>query len=204
MKNLIIATAVVLLAGCAGIANRDAPGRTQYDFGPLPARPAASVALPALVLPNVVGPAALDNQRMQYRLLYADPLQARHYAHSHWASTPLQLITQRLRSRIAQGGARVLAAPDAASGSYLLRVEAEEFLHQFDSASSSAGVLRLRASLLDGSRLLDQRTFARTMPARSQDAPGGAHALAAAMDAVGDEMVAWIASVQASAQGAAR
>lgn len=193
MRHLTAILILALLAGCAG-ARRDAPGRTQFDFGPLPRSAAAPAALPPVVMPEADGLPTLDTQRMQYRLDYADPLQARFYANSHWASTPLQLITQRMRARLAQGGARVLPVADSASASYLLRVEVDDFAHHFDSAASSAGVVRLRASLLDGSRLVDQRAFERRIAARSQDAAGGAHALAAAMDGVADDIVAWIAA----------
>ncbi|HEY1043407.1 MAG TPA: ABC-type transport auxiliary lipoprotein family protein [Telluria sp.] len=197
MKRLLATIAIVsVLAGCAATRGGRAPGNVQFDFGPLPASaPATATQLPPLVIPNVTGPAALDNQRMLYRLNYANPMQARFYSQNHWASTPLELITQRVKARIAQGGTKVLSATDASNGAYLLRIEVDDFAHTFASATESAGVLRLRASLFEGSRFIDQKTFIQSTPAPSADATGGARALAGATDAVSDGIIAWIASL---------
>ena len=150
--------------------------------------------MPALVLVDVTGNAALDNERMGYRLNYADPLQAHVYAHSRWSTTPLQLLTQRFKARVAQAGIKVLSATDAAAGVPLLRIELDDFTHGFDSPTSSHAQLVLRASLLNGHRLLDQRTFSRKLGATSADAPGGARALAQATDAIATDMIAWLAT----------
>ena len=203
MKRTLATIAIVslltvsILTGCAGARmGRGGPGNSQYDFGPLPAAaPTMAAQIPPLVVPNVTGPASLDNERMLYRLNYADPLQARFYAQNRWASTPLQLITQRIKARIAQGGAKVLSTTDASNGVYLLRIDVDEFAHTFESTTQSAGVLRLRASVFDGSRFIDQRTFAHAVPAGSADAAGGARALAAATDAVSAEILEWVAAL---------
>ncbi|MDL2356972.1 MAG: ABC-type transport auxiliary lipoprotein family protein [Pseudomonadota bacterium] len=198
---LLAAAGAALLAGCAAAGK--APANTQYDFGS-PAAPAgalgaigaagAAQAMPALVLTDVTGNAAFDNERMYYRLNYADPLQARAYANSRWSSTPLQMLTQRLKSRVAQAGIKVLSATDASTGVPLLRIDVDDFTHSFDSTTSSYGQLVLRASLFQGHTLLDQRTFSRKVDAASADAGGGARALAQATDAVAADMIAWLAT----------
>ncbi|HEU4850592.1 MAG TPA: ABC-type transport auxiliary lipoprotein family protein [Telluria sp.] len=196
-RTLAIIAIVSLLSGCSAIGGNGKGARNvQYDFGPLPATaPAMAAQLPPLVVPDVTGPPSLDHERMLYRLNYADPLQARYYAQNHWASTPLQLITQRIKARIAQSGAKVLSTTDASNGVYLLRVDVDDFAHTFDSQTQSAGLLRLRASIFDGSRFVDQKTFVHSAPAASANAAGGAHALAAATDAVTADIVAWIATL---------
>ena len=186
--------ALATLSGCAS----QAPVATLYDFGPLPGAPAAAAAapvLPALVVADVTGPAWLDTQRMHYRLLYSDAQQSRPYANNRWNSTPLQLLSQRLKSRIAQSGIKVLSGSDAAAGTTLLRVEVDDFSQNFDSQTRSSGQLTLRASLLRGHRLLDQRTFSRNTPAASADALGGAKALAASSDAVAADIIAWLGTL---------
>lgn len=198
MKRTLATIAIVsLLSGCSALnGNGKGTRNIQYDFGPLPATaPAGAAQLPPLVVPDVTGPASLDHERMLYRLNYADPLQARFYAQNHWASTPLQLITQRIKARIAQSGAKVLSTTDASNGVYLLRIEVDDFAHVFDTEKQSAGMLRLRASVFDGSRFVDQKTFLHSAPAASADAAGGARALATATDAVSADIVAWIASL---------
>ena len=192
-----ISALTLILAGCA--SGSKPANIVTYDFGS-PARPitasAASNAIPAIVVSDVTGNAAFDSERMYYRLNYADPLQARPYANSRWSTTPLQLLTQRFKSRIGQAGVKVLSATDASTGVPLLRIDVDDFTHSFDSTSASYGEVVLRASLFQGRVLTDQRTFTRKVAARSADAGGGAHALADATDAVAADMIGWLGTAQ--------
>ena len=183
-----------LLSGCS--TGGGAPKNTLFDFGPA-AMHAAPAAAPigAVVVTDVTGSAAFDNERMYYRLNYADALQSRAYTNSRWGATPLQLITQRLKSRIAQTGAKVLTPTDASDGVWILRSEIDDFTHSFDSTTQSYGQLVLRASLFNQHKLIDQKTFSRQIPAASNDAAGGARALAAATDAVAADINAWLATL---------
>jgi cholesterol transport system auxiliary component len=205
MRNLVTllphrliacAAAALLLAGCA---SQKGEPTTTFDFGPaMPAQAAAASqtgALGAIVITDVTGSSALENERMFYRLSYADPLQARSYANSRWAANPLQMTTQRLKTRIAQAGAKVLSETDASNGVPILRVDVDEFVHNFRSAAQSEGQVALRASVFKGHVLVDQRSFARTTPAGSADAAGGARALAASTDAVAADIVAWLGTL---------
>jgi cholesterol transport system auxiliary component len=193
---LIAALAAALMAGCAG--GKGGQQNTLFDFGsPIASSQAADPPAPlaALVVTDVTGPAALDSERIYYRLSYADDLQARTYANSRWSTNPLQMVTQRFKTRIAQSGVKVLSVADAANGVPILRVEVDDFVHAFASASQSNGQLLLRASLFQGHDLVDQKTFSRVTPASSQDAAGGARALAASTDAVAADIVAWLRTV---------
>ncbi|MET3134468.1 cholesterol transport system auxiliary component [Oxalobacteraceae bacterium GrIS 1.11] len=197
-RSLTILTLAGALAGCAG----KGPLPTLYDFGPLPAAAASGAAAPngtpalaALAIADASGPSWLDSQRMYYRLLYADAQQSRPYAQNHWNTAPLQLFSQRLRSRIAQSGTKVLAPTDAALGVLLLRVEVEDFSQNFDTPTSSSGQVTARASAFRSHRLIDQKTFSRSAPAVSADAPGGAKALAAASDTLAADIIAWLATL---------
>lgn len=190
----------LVLAGCAS-GGKSPSGNTLYDFGssaPAAGDPAgangAAAAVPAVVITDVTGNAAFDNERMFYRLNYSDPLQARTYANSRWSSTPLQMLTQRFKSRVAQAGVKVLSATDASNGVPLLRIDLDDFTHTFDSTTQSYGQLVLRASLFQGHTLVDQRTFSRKTNAASADAAGGARALAQAVDAVSADMIGWLAT----------
>lgn len=188
-----LATAL-LLGGCASRG----PLPTYYDFGP-PASPvavqAATPALPVLVIADANGPSWLDNQRMYYRLLYADAQQSRPYAYNRWNTPPLQLLSQRLKTRIAQGGIKVLATTDAAAGIPLLRIDVDDFSQNFDTEKQSSGQVTLRASLFRGHVLVDQKTFSRNSPAGSADAQGGAQALASASDAIAADLLAWLGTL---------
>jgi len=194
-----LAAAVACALILSGCASDKAPPPTQFDFGPaLPiaaqAQPTAGV-LGAVVVTDVTGSSALDNERMFYRLSYADALQARSYANSRWTANPLQMMTQRIRTRMAQAGAKVLSETDAAAGIPILRVDVDDFIHDFSSAAQSQGVVAVRASVFRGHTLVDQKSFVRRTDATTPDAPGGARALAASTDAVAADITAWLGTL---------
>ncbi|TXF95919.1 ABC transporter [Massilia arenae] len=184
----------LLLAGCA---SKERTSNTIFDFGPVaPAMQAAAAPKPAaIVVMDVTGPATLDTERMFYRLNYADAQQARTYANSRWSATPVSLVTQRIKARLAQSGMKVLSATDAATGVPILRIEIDDFVHAFASAGQSEGQIMLRASVFQEHRLVDQRSFHRNAPAPSQDAAGGVAALATGTDQVAADLLAWLASL---------
>ena len=197
---------LTLLAGCA-LPERPVRA-TVYDFGPgvLATPPATRLApLPPVALAEVASASALDSTAVLYRLAYADAFQLQPYAQARWSMTPAQLVHQRLREGL---GARraVLAAEDGALvppadgvRPRVLRVELDEFSQLFEAPDRSAGLVRLRATLLEptagGERLLAQRQVIVQRPAASGDAPGGVRALAAATDAAVAELVLWLDTV---------
>ena len=152
-----------------------------------------------------------------YRLAYTDARQLRPYQMARWAMPPAQLVQQALRNELGERRA-VLSADDAlaaaregtgsnsnssaaavaGAGSLptVLRVELEEFSQVFSSASASAGLVRLRATLVeptaDGEKLLGQRLFTAQVPAPSADASGGTRALADATAQVAQGVSQWI------------
>jgi cholesterol transport system auxiliary component len=196
---------VLALAGCGALP--DKPGRTTlYDFGPgaLSASvPSASGAprLPAIALADIEANARIDGTQLLYRLGYADANELRPYAQSRWSLAPAQLLRQRLRDALATRRT-VLDPQESATIArsevrpQTLRISLEEFTQYFESPASSAGLVRLRATLTQGTpggdRVLGQRTFTVRLPAPSADAPGGVKALAAASDAIVAELVAWV------------
>jgi cholesterol transport system auxiliary component len=196
IRFLIAAACALSMSGCA---SQKGQPTTQFDFGPAvppAAAPAASAgALGAVVVTDVSGNSAYDSERMIYRLSYADALQARAYANSRWTANPLQMLTQRFKVRLAQSGAKVLSETDAAAGIPLLRIEVDEFIHDFSGAAQSQGVVAVRASLLRGHTLLDQKSFRRATAAGSADAAGGARALAASADGIAADLAAWLSTV---------
>lgn len=182
--------AALLLTAC--IVPEPAVRPQAYDFGPPPAAtgPAAPNAAVVQVM-DVQAPRGMDGNYVQYRLAYADAQALKPYASSRWAMAPTQLLTQRLKQRLAmQGG--VVSSGDALSA-LLLKTELEQFDQVFDTATASRGVVRLRATLIKDRRLLAQRTFVVTRDAPSADAQGGVQALSAASDAMLGELAAWVA-----------
>lgn len=193
-NRFAIAALAVLLGACAS----KGPTQSHFDFGPLPqAATITAGSIAPIIVADMTGPAALDSERMHYRLLYADARQQRPYAYNQWTATPLQLMTQRLKARIAQAGVKVLSTTDAAAGAMLLRTELDDFAHNFDSATASNGTITLRASVFSSHKLVDQKSFTRSVPAPTADAAGGARALADAADALSGDVLAWLATLPA-------
>jgi cholesterol transport system auxiliary component len=199
MHRIMIAAALAAAVQLAGCASSKGTPNTTYDFGPT--RPSATAtatpsgSLAALVVTDVTGSTSYDSERIFYRLNYADPLQARSYANSRWAATPLQMVTQRFKTRLAQTGMKVLSTTDATTGVAILRVDVDDFIHTFTGVAQSEGEVAVRASLFQGHTLVDQKSFRRSTPAATADAAGGATALAASTDKVAADIVAWLAAL---------
>lgn len=202
---------VLALAGCSSLPSP--PTRpVLYDFGPgvlaAPAPGDASAALPPLSLADVEAPGLPEGSNaVLYRLLYADSQQLRPYAHARWSQPPAQLVQQRLREQLGQrrpilradDGSAQVRGPGAGRLPPVLRVDLEEFSQVFTSATESAGVVRLRATVVDltpaGEVLRGQRVLVVRTPARTADAPGGVAALAESTTQAAQELVAWMAQL---------
>lgn len=192
---LITAVSGILLPGCITIGQSESA--TLYDLGPLPGSHTATAlpALPSISIAGIQVPAMLDSNMMFYRLHYANSLQPRPYAQARWTMTPAQLLTQRLKARIAQAGGIVLSASDGAVDVLVLRIEADDFTQHFSAPNQSSGQVALRVSVFKDRALVAQRSFILKAPAPSPDAAGGASALAAASDAAIADIMVWLTSL---------
>lgn len=181
-----------MLGGCAlGPDKRDAP--VMFDLGPQRIQATSAPSIKAtLLIPPVAASPWLDNPNIQYRLNFKDASRPDAYAQNRWTMSPALLLTERLRARFASASRGVVTVQDGAKADYALRIELEDFSQQFSDAQSSKATARLRASLIDqNTRTLHaQRTFTVERPA-APNAPGAAQALAAASDAVIEELVTW-------------
>ena len=205
LAGLLAGMAALLLGACGALP--DKPQRaTLYDFGPGALQAAADAPAarrPAITLPEIEAVGRLDSSQLLYRLGYADAQVLHAYGQARWSQAPGQLLRQRLRDALAQQ--RTVLNQDEAAGIArtegrvpdVLRVSLDEFSHYFESPSQSAGLLRLRATLLrngaGGDRVVAQRSFTVQRPAPTADATGGVKALTAAGDAAIAEIVQWVA-----------
>ena len=190
MAMVLIAT--VLTVACS---TQRVQEQALYDFGRLHALPkgTAVVALPPISVAEINAPGWLDTTRMVYRLAYTNDQQMRSYANSRWIMPPARLFEQRLKARIAQGGGAVLSQTDGVANLPLIRIDLEDFTQVFGSANASNGQVSVRVSVLRGRSLQAQKIFVSQSAAPSQDAVGGAVALAAASDDVIADMMSWLA-----------
>ena len=193
-KYLFLLIILSVIAGCSlGPEKRDPPA--VFDLGPQRSHAAAAPAINATLLISPVSTSPwLDTPNMLYRLAYRDAGRPEAYAQHRWAMSPALLLTERLRSRFASATRGVVGTQDGAQADYSLRIELEDFSQSFDTADSSKANVRLRASLINlATRALHaQKSFSVERPA-APNAPGAAQSLAAASDALVEELVAWAA-----------
>ncbi len=193
-KCMFLLIILSVMAGCGlGPEKRDPPA--VFDLGPQRSHAAAAPAINATLLISPVSASPwLDSPNMMYRLTYRDAGRPEAYAQHRWAMSPALLLTERLRSRFASATRGVVGTQDGAQADYSLRIELEDFSQSFDTAETSKANVRLRASLINlTTRALHaQKSFSVERPA-APNAPGAAQSLAAASDAVVDELVAWAA-----------
>jgi cholesterol transport system auxiliary component len=180
------------LAGCASIKK---PQAELFDMG-LATAATNMPALPPLALAEVNTPEWLDSPAIFYRFAYDSARQPRPYANSRWSMPPAQLFAQRFKSQMSQAGGTLLSASDGVTGIPVLHLDADEISQVFDAPEHSTGMVAMRLSVLDGRRLLGQKSFVRRVPAPSADAAGGVDAIAAASDAVIADMLQWLASLE--------
>jgi len=192
MMRGLLALAALVLSACAG---NPAGPPVEYDFG----IGGATLEEPArlhreIAVAEATAPAWLDSPALVYRLAYRDAAQPRAYVESRWVAPPAALFTVQLRQRlVATTRSGVLAPQDGVRTAATLRVELLEFSQVFDAPEQSRAVVRVRAVLVSGSRLVAQTSFVVDRPAPSPDAAGGARALAAAADAAIDRLIGWTA-----------
>ncbi len=207
---LSLGAGVLLLAGCGALPDRPARA-VLYDFGPglVSASPAASPTAGApvavastLALAEIEASARLEGTQVLYRLGYADGNELRPYGLARWSVAPVQLVHQRVNDALSVRHT-VLSPRESASmarsGGRVpnrLRVTLEEFSQYFEAPTTSVGLVRLRATLIQtqagGDRVLAQRSFTAQRPAPTPYAAGGVKALAAATDAVVAELAGWV------------
>jgi cholesterol transport system auxiliary component len=160
--------------------------------------------LPAVLLADVEAPVALETTAVLYRLGYADAQQLRPYAQARWSMAPAQLLRGRLRAVLGQRRSVLTPLDAAAPGTLTLRVELEEFSQWFDTTTSSAALVRVRATLgRTGSpsslgspgiaaKPVAQTSFVLQHPSNTADAAGGVRAMALATDALVQQLDAWL------------
>ncbi len=177
--------------GFAGTGSATTPASTPAAISGAPTLAAPSAAPPAVVLADIATGAALDSTAMVYRLAYADVQQLRPYTLARWSMPPAQLLRQRLRDALAARGP--VLSPSEGSAPWRVVIELDEFSQVFDTPTTSAAVVQLRATLLRGDQSLAQQAISARASTASADAAGGARAMATAADDAARQLATWAA-----------
>jgi cholesterol transport system auxiliary component len=203
MKPFISTLAGVLLSGC--VSQRALPIR--YDLDGTRAVAQASPRFDATIaIPAIQAPSWLRSTALVYRLDYAPPAYPRAYALSEWAAPPGELLTVRLRERIAavNEGFTLDRLSEDTDG-YRLEVSLENFAQVFTSPDRSRCIAILKATVLQpGDRVVAQRTFRSEQSAPSGNAAGAVEGLAAASDSDFAQILKWLRGVLPTQQASAR
>lgn len=185
MKWLWQGLLLLCVAGCGPLVQR-APVPALHDLGSTREPLAMGVLLRDI---EVTAPTWLESSAMHYRLAYESATRRDVYAYSRWAAPPSEMLAVALRRMLAAGAAR----PGPACR---LRVEIDEFIHQYDHPDSSRALVAGRASLVDasGRRVLASFPFALGEAAASADAQGGVAATVRVVDVLGVRLAEWLDS----------
>lgn len=184
----MLAVASVSLVACGGGAGARAP--KQLDLGSVTVAPKTDLPKnPAVAVPAAASAVLLNETMVVWRV--GDTGQPQSYTTYQWVAPPARLITQRVVDRLSLQGAVLQQSVGADFPQLRLNVQRFEQTFSPDGASSK-GNLTLQVVLIRGTKVVDQLLLDVSVPAVTQDAPGGADALRQATDQAVEQMAQWL------------
>ena len=187
----LLLMAILLLSGCGVGRSGSAP--QQLDLGAgyadLKAGTVAAVQHPPIAVPSASAASLLTETAVIWRV--GDAGQPQAYTTYQWVAPPARLVTQRLVDRLSLQGP--VLQQNAVGDLPQVRLNLQRFEQTFSTdGSSSVGQLTLQAILITGTKVLDQRLLDIKVPARTQDALGGAQALREATEQAAEQVAQWL------------
>lgn len=176
---------LALTAGCNLVPERP-PAPTLHDFGPAAV---GQAPLPWSMV-EVEAPDWLQDDRIHYRRLYADPTRVDSYARSRWVAP----VPDLLKERLAEAGGGL---------GHRLRLRLLDFEQVFDRPESTRVVIRFHAVVQGpGGQPVGERSFRLSRPAPTPDAAGAVAAFADSMTEALARLGEWLAeSLPSAADG---
>jgi cholesterol transport system auxiliary component len=177
--KLLVVALLVLFAGACGLGRPEFAAPVVHDFGPEPAAPSHNPT--GWSVASGDAPAWLQDDRIRYRLLYADPSRVRHYSRDLWAAPAPHLLFRRLD-----------AAGDG--GEFRLRVEVPVFEQVFDAPEQARALLHLNvvAYRPGAAQPAAERRFRFDEPTPTADAHGAVLAFTRLAERAVEEIRAWL------------
>lgn len=196
LRRGAVVALVALLGGCsASLLPKPAEQPALYALSD--AAPAATTATaaraaaasgPTLLVNPPRAAAGFDTRHIVY---LRQPHQIEYFAFSQWVDTPALMLAPLIARALERSGAfdAVLLAPSAAAGEMRLDTEVIRLQQDFGTTPSQVR-FTLRAVLLDSRtrRVVAVREFDASVPAPTDDAPGGVAAANVAVARVLDEL----------------
>jgi len=153
------------------------------------ASPVAAVQHPPIAVPSASAASLLTETFVIWRV--GDAGQPQAYTTYQWVAPPARLVTQRLVDRLSLQGP--VLQQNAVGDLPQVRLNLQRFEQTFSAdGSTSQGQLILQAILIKGAKVLDQKLVDIKVPARTQDALGGAQALREATDQAAEQVAQWL------------
>jgi cholesterol transport system auxiliary component len=139
---------------------------------------------------SVSSPSWLQTPSMGYRLRFSKSSRREVYTLSRWVAPPSEMVLNGLKRGLPLSGA---------SGCRM-KVELDEFVHDFTTSQESVGRIEIRVRLLPprGEQGALSRRFEWVSPATFPDAPGGAEALNTSLNRGVAEISAWLSSLKSN------
>ena len=190
----MLAAASLSLVACGG--GSGARASRQLDLGSVTIAPKTALPKnPAIAVPAAVSAVLLNETMVVWRV--GDAGQPQSYTTYQWVAPPARLITQRVVDRLSLQGAVLQQSVGADFPQVRLNVQRFEQTFSPDGASSK-GNLTLQVVLIRGTKVVDQLLIDISVPATTQDAPGGADALRQATDQAVEQMAQWLTQALAA------
>ena len=188
MTSLLL---LVLLTGCG--AGRSGSAPQQLDLGAgyvdTKASPISSVRHPPIAVPAGSASSLLTESAVIWRI--GDAGQPQAYTTYQWVAPPVRLVIQRVVDRLSLQGP--VLQQNVIGDVPQVWLNLQRFEQTFtEDGSSSAGQLTLQVILLKGTKVIDQKLLDIKVPARTQDALGGAQALRDATDQAAEQVAQWL------------
>jgi len=185
---VLLLTTLVSLAGCS--LGRSGVAPQQLDLGASAmASPVTAVQHPPIAVPSATAASLLTETFVIWR--EGDAGQPQAYTTYQWVAPPARLVTQRLVDRLSLQGA--VLQQNAVGDLPQVRLNLQRFEQTFSAdGSTSQGQLILQAILIKGAKVIDQKLVDIKVPARTQDALGGAQALREATDQAAEQVAQWL------------
>jgi hypothetical protein len=182
---------LVLLSGCG--AGRSGSAPVQLDlgagYGDLKASAISAVQHPPIAVPAASASSLLTEAAVIWRV--GDAGQPQAYTTYQWVAPPARLVTQRIVDRLSLQGP--VLQQNAVGDLPQVRLNLQRFEQTFSvDGSSSVGQLTLQAILIRGTKVIDQKLVDIKVPARTQDALGGAQALRDATEQAAEQVAQWL------------
>ena len=136
---------------------------------------------------SVDAPVWLWDDRIRYRLLYADPTHVRFYSRDRWIAPPPALLERHLSS-------------DGKPQDYSLHIRLLDFEQQFDVPEKAWVILNfhIEAHSLDGSQSVNEREFRLKQVVATANAAGAVDSLAKLTFQAATEIQGWLEGLSAN------